>query len=266
MTRLQEICARRKESIRRLRREHPFSSLQESVLWPEERRGFSQGLRRGDGPIRLLAEIKRASPSAGPIRPGADPAAIAREYFEAGAAAISVLTESEHFDGDPSFLARCRGAVPVPLLMKDFVVDDWMIPWARSLGADAILLIVAALDRAQIEEYAAAGRELGMGILCEVHDERETETALGLGVDCIGINNRDLRTMEIDLDLSTRLLPLIPTGKVRVGESGIRTRGDVERMEEAGFDALLVGESLMRHPAPGDALRLLRGESAGERG
>lgn len=261
MTRLQEICERRRESIRRMRREQPFSALRESALWPEARRPFAPALRRESGPIRFLAEIKRASPSAGPIRPGADPGSIAREYLDAGAAALSVLTEKDHFDGDPSFIEACRRAVPLPLLMKDFVVDDWMVPWARSLGADAILLIVAALDRVQLEEYVAAGRELELAILCEVHDERELDAALALDLECIGVNHRDLRTMEIDLDLSARLLPRVPEGKVRIAESGIRTRDDVVRMEEARFDAILVGEGLMRAASPGAELRRLRGDS-----
>ncbi len=266
MTRLEEICARRKESIRRLVAEQPLSVLQESELWRETRRPFARALRRETGPIRVLAEFKRASPSAGPIRPGADPSILAREYADAGASAISVVTEPEFFDGDPGLLARCRKSAPLPLLMKDFVVHEWMIPWARALGADAVLLIVAALERSQIEEYAAAAREYGLAILCEAHDESEAERAVSLGADCIGVNHRDLRTMEIDLDLSDRLLPRIPDRFVRIAESGIRARREVERLQLSGFDAILVGESLMRAPRPGEALRALLGTKAEDEG
>jgi indole-3-glycerol phosphate synthase len=261
MNRLTEICARRKETIRPLRSKHPLSVLEDSLLWREERRDFAAALRRaavGD-PVRFLTEIKRASPSAGPIRPGADPGEIARAYAEAGASAVSVLTETEHFDGDPAFLARAREVASLPLLMKDFVVDEWQVLWARSLGADAVLLIVAALDRAQLRDYAATARDVGLAALVEVHTRAECDRACELGAAIIGVNHRDLATFAIDLTLSERLRPEISAGTVMVAESGIRTREDVVRLEKLGVDALLVGESLMRSPDPGEALRALRG-------
>lgn len=265
MSILETICGRRRESVRALRSRHPYSALESSALYGEARRPFVEALRRPDGDpaVRFLAEIKRASPSAGPIRPGADPVAIAREYAEAGAAAISVLTEPEFFDGDPAFLARVRGEVPQPLLMKDFIVDPWQVVWGRSLGADAVLLIVAALDPRLFDELAAAAREVGLAVLVEVHDEAELERALASGAPAIGVNHRDLKSFTIDLALSERMLPRMPQGIVRVAESGIRDRSDVLRLEAAGFDALLVGERLMRDASPGAALRRLKGDEQG---
>lgn len=261
MSLLAQICERRRESVRRLRAKTPIGRLEEAPLWPEARRDFAASLRRKAGePIRFLAEFKRASPSAGPIRPGADPVMICGEYAEAGASALSILTEPDFFDGDPSFLPRVRDAVPLPLLMKDFFVDEWQVAWARSLGADAVLLIVAAVDPVLLRDLANAARDLGLHALAEVHDERELDAAIAIGSGIIGVNHRDLATFTIDLDLSGRLLPRIPEGVVRIAESGIRSRQDVQRCEHAGFDGILVGESLMRHPSPGAALRLLRGE------
>lgn len=289
MNRLMEICERRKETIRTLRSRTPSSALEGSALWREERRDFRSALSRRPSarsvaagpcpdasittgisasaappilPVRILAEVKRASPSAGPIRPGADPAEIARTYAEAGASAISVLTEAEHFDGDPAFLAQAREAVGLPLLMKDFVVDEWQILWARSLGADAVLLIAAALEKEQLRDYAAVVREIGLAALVEVHTAAECDRACELGAEIIGVNHRDLATFTIDLGLSERLRPIIPAGSVMVAESGIRTREDVVRLDELGVDALLVGESLMRAEDPGAALRALRGEGS----
>jgi indole-3-glycerol phosphate synthase len=259
---LEEICARRRERIRELRSQIRYAELEGSALWSDPRRGLAAALRRADGEgARFLAEVKRASPSAGPIRPGADPAAIAREYTEAGARALSILTEPDYFDGDPAFLARARAEVDLPLLMKDFVVDEWQIAWARSLGADAVLLIVAALDPVLLRDLAHAARDVGLETLIEVHDEPECERALEAEAGLIGMNQRNLRTFEIDRSIPERLLSRIPRDRVRVAESGIRTREDVVALERAGFDALLVGETLMRATSPGAALRVLRGEA-----
>ncbi|MBD3161408.1 MAG: indole-3-glycerol phosphate synthase TrpC, partial [Candidatus Latescibacteria bacterium] len=256
-----------REAIRRLKARTSLGDLEASDLWQAERRSMAGALRRDDPeePVRFLSEIKRASPTAGPIRPNADPAEIARTYGDAGAAALSILTEPRWFDGDPSFLARAREAVDLPLLMKDFVLDEWHVAWARSLGADAILLIVAALDPAQLRDLLTAAREVGIETLVETHDERELDRALEAGAEIVGINHRNLQTFAVDLGLSDRLLPRIPAGKVRVAESGIRSRDEVERLEQAGVDALLVGESLMRAEDPGAALRALRGEEPSAR-
>jgi indole-3-glycerol phosphate synthase len=260
MSILDSILAARRAEVRELRSKIPLSALEESVHWSEARRLFVEALRRGtDDPVRFIAEIKRASPSAGPIRPGADIAAIGKEYEEAGASALSILTEKKFFDGDPAFLGVARAATKLPLLMKDFIVDEWQILQARSLGADAILLIVAACDSRQLRDLAVVARETGLAALVETHDEAEAERALEIGATIIGINHRDLRSLEIDLGLSERVLPRIPREIVRIGESGIATREDVIRLSRLGFDALLVGERLMKAPSPGAELRSLRG-------
>lgn len=208
-------------------------------------------------PVRVLAEVKRASPSAGPIAPGADPVAVARAYQEAGAAAISMLTDRRFFDGDLAFLAAARAAVTVPLLRKDFLVDAYQVVEARAAGADAVLLIVAALDDGRLAELLAVAADFGMDALVEVHDEAEAGRAVAAGARLIGVNHRDLRTFELDLGLTGRLAPALPAGTVLVAESGIRTPADVAGLAAAGAHAILVGETLMRAPRPGDELRRL---------
>jgi indole-3-glycerol phosphate synthase len=220
-------------------------------------RDFAAALRRR-GPVpSVIAEVKRASPSAGPIRPDADPAAIAAEYEAAGAAAISVLTEASHFDGALGHLTAARARVAVPVLRKDFLVDEWQLLEARAAGADAVLLIVAALDDALLGRLVVRARSLGLQALVEVHDEDEARRAAAAGASIIGVNHRNLATLQIDLSLFARLRPLLPAGTVTVAESGIRTPADVRAMADAGADAILVGESLMRRPSPGQALREL---------
>jgi indole-3-glycerol phosphate synthase len=222
-------------------------------------RGLERALRRAAGePVRVIAEIKRASPSAGPIRPGADPAEIAREYARGGASALSVLTDRQFFDGDLGFLARCREAVSLPLLRKDFVIDAYQLAEARAAGADGALLIVAALDRAQLAELLAAARHYQLDALVEVHDLDEADTALAAGATLLGVNHRDLKTFTMDMSLTAKIAPRVPAEVVLVGESGIRTGGDVRALGIAGAHAVLVGEQLMRAPSPGDALIALR--------
>jgi indole-3-glycerol phosphate synthase len=205
----------------------------------------------------VLAEIKRASPSAGPIRVDADPAEIAREYARGGAAAISVLTDKQFFDGDLAFLARVREACSLPLLRKDFIIDGYQIAEARAAGADAILLIVAALDEAQLIELLATAASYNLDVLVEVHDRDEAEIAVRVGATLIGVNHRDLKTFTMDMSLTGAIAPTLPPGTVLVGESGIRTAVDVRDLGASGAHAVLVGESLMRAPSPGDALREL---------
>jgi indole-3-glycerol phosphate synthase len=223
-------------------------------------RGFHRAVTRPPGePIRVIAEIKRASPSAGPIRPGADPAAIAREYAAAGASAISVLTDKQYFDGDLAFLALVRAAVRLPLLRKDFVIDPIQVAEARLAGADAVLLIAAAFPAGEVrlEDCVMFASGFGIDPLVEVHDEAELDVALRSGALLIGVNHRDLRTQSIDLSLTERIAKRIPGGVVLVAESGIRTAADVHRMADAGAHAVLVGEQLMRAPSPGKALEEL---------
>jgi indole-3-glycerol phosphate synthase len=209
--------------------------------------------------ISLIAEMKRASPSRGPIRPGASVPEVARVYQEAGAAAMSVLTEPHHFGGSLDDLAAARAACDLPLLRKDFLVDEYQLLEARAAGADAVLLIAAALGQDRLAQLIAVASELGMDALVEVHDEDEVEAAVAAGAEVIGVNNRDLRSLEVDLETSFRLLADIPAGTVVVAESGIRRRGDVARLEEAGVDAILVGEALMDAEDPVAAARALLG-------
>jgi indole-3-glycerol phosphate synthase len=208
-------------------------------------RGFRSALR-ADRAVALIAEVKKASPSAGVIRPDFDPVEISRTYQAAGARAISVLTDREFFQGSPQFLCDVRAAVDLPLLRKDFILDEAQVLQARALGADAYLLIVACLPPPRLKALMAYGRDLGMDPLVEVHNERELRTALDAGADLLGINNRDLRTFHVDLAATDRLAPLVPDGVTLVGESGIKTPDDIRRLGSAGADAVLIGETLMR--------------------
>ncbi|HZS36760.1 MAG TPA: indole-3-glycerol phosphate synthase TrpC [Polyangia bacterium] len=217
-----------------------------------------RGALRGGG-LRVIAEFKRRSPSAGAIRPGADAAEIARAYAQAGAAALSILTDEQFFDGAREHLGRAREACALPLLRKDFLLDERDLAESRLAGADAALLIVRLLDRARLTELLAFARALELAVLVEAHTDEEIERALEAGADVIGVNHRDLDTLAIDLSLSARARKLIGAERILVAESGIRTRDDLARMREHGADAVLIGESLMRAPSPGDALaELLR--------
>jgi len=206
---------------------------------------------------RVIAEIKKASPSKGVIRPDFDPVAIARTYATNGAAALSVLTDAKYFQGQLSFLKRISGAVSLPLLRKDFIIGAYQIFESRLALADAILLIVAALGIDQLEELLALSQDLGMAALVEVHTVEELERVLPLHPSLIGINNRDLRTFQTDIQTTLRLLPLIPDDVVVVTESGINTGREIARLWDKGVDAFLIGETLMRAADPGVKLREL---------
>jgi indole-3-glycerol phosphate synthase len=225
-------------------------------------RGWAAALRRQavEG-TAVIAEIKKASPSRGLIRPDFDAAALARSYFTGGAAALSVLTDVPFFQGALCDLEGASAAVPLPCLRKDFMVDEYQIVEARAHGADAILLIVAALGTGYLKKFAAAARGLGLDVLVEVHTPEELDRALDAlgdsGADAIGVNNRDLKTLEVRLETSLELVERIPSSVVRVAESGIATGEDLVRLRAAGFDAFLIGESLMRQPDPGAALKEL---------
>jgi indole-3-glycerol phosphate synthase len=220
-------------------------ALQSRARSADAPRGFAAALRH-PAHVRLLAEVKRRSPSAGDIRAGADPVEVARAYQAGGAAALSVLTDREFFGGDLDALVRVRSSVSLPVLRKDFVVDPLQIWEARAVGADAVLLIVRILDDAEIASFLGLAGELGMDALVEVHTEEEMERALAAGATFVGVNNRDLATFTTDLGLSTGLAPRVPRSVTLVAESGIRTAADVDLLGAAGFDAILVGESLMR--------------------
>ena len=257
MSILAEILAAKRAEVAAARSARPLSSLSD-VEYPVRSLAAALSAPTAD-PVRVIAEIKRASPSAGPIRPNADPALIAREYADGGAAAISVLTDERYFDGRLEFLATVRAAVDLPLLRKDFIIDPYQVAEARWAGADAVLLIVAALSDAQLGELLAAARDSGLEALVEIHDEAEAARALAAGVDLLGVNHRDLATFEINLDLTQGLSGMVPKGVILVAESGIRGPADVARVAAAGAQAILVGEHLMRAPSPRVALLDLLG-------
>jgi indole-3-glycerol phosphate synthase len=205
----------------------------------------------------IIAEIKRASPSAGVICESFDPVRIAGEYQTSGAAALSIITEVKHFRGGLEILARLRWHTKVPLLRKDFLIDPYQILEARHAGADAVLLIAALLDAPSLRHMREEAERCGMDALVEVHDESELEQALDAGAALIGVNNRNLRTFEVSLDVSLALARLMPKGVLAVAESGIRTADDIRRLSDAGYRGFLVGEHLMRAPSPGSALKAL---------
>jgi len=246
---VERIRADLPERIRRV----PASDLEARIHADRRGRPFSEALIR-EG-ISLIAEMKRASPSRGPIRPGAGVTEIVRAYQDAGARACSVLTEPEYFGGSLDDLAEARAACELPLLRKDFLVDEYQLLEARAAGADAVLLIVAALEQGRLSALIHAASELAMDALVEVHDEEEVRRAVDAGAEVIGVNNRDLHSLEVDLETTYRLLEDIPAGTVVVAESGITTREHVRELERAGVDAILVGEALMRVDDPRDAIR-----------
>jgi indole-3-glycerol phosphate synthase len=238
-------------------REAPESLARRAEGSVPELRDFVGAIARGPEP-RVIAEVKRRSPSKGLIRPDFDPVACAEAYSEGGAAAISVLTDESFFGGHLDFLGAVRDRVDTPLLRKDFVIDVYQVDETRVAGADAVLLIVAALEAEQLECLHVRAAALGLSALVEVHDEAELEIALGVGARLIGINNRDLDSFETDLAVTERLAPRVPEGVVVVAESGIFTCGDIARLADAGAHAFLVGESLMRESDVAGALRRLR--------
>jgi len=226
-------------------------------------RGFRRALTEGDanGPA-VVAELKKASPSRGLIRDDFSVARLAPEMAAAGARALSVLTEEKHFQGGLENLRIASEQVTIPCLRKDFIVDEIQLLEARAYGGDAALLIVAALSDGELRTLSQAARDLEIDVLCEVHEQEELRRALAAGFDTIGVNNRDLRTFEVSLETSIRLNAHIPLNTLRVAESGIRSGADIARLRRVGYQAFLVGESLMRQPSPGDALRKLRADAA----
>ncbi len=221
-------------------------------------RGFEAALRKAavSGPA-IIAELKKASPSRGLIRPDFDPVALARSLQAAGAAALSVLTDSEFFQGSLENLTLASTAVRIPCLRKDFIVDPFQILEARAAGADAILLIVAALADAELKSLCAEATRMELDVLCEIHDRDELNRAVALGFTVIGVNSRNLHTMQVDPQTQIDLVQLLPTTALRVAESGIRHASDIAQMVKAGYDAFLIGESLMRQPNPAAALMAL---------
>jgi indole-3-glycerol phosphate synthase len=242
---LDKIVADKMPEIEELRSAHDLDSYLAEAAASPRTRDFAGALAHREN-IRLIAEIKKASPSKGLFREDFDPPAIARAYEKGQAAALSVLTEDRYFQGDRAYLQQVRSSVDVPILRKDFIVDPLQIPESRVLGADAILLIAATLTDGLIREFLGLADRLHLAALCEVHDETEMRRTIDCGATLIGINNRDLRTFEVDLQTTFDLAPLAPEGTILVSESGIRGWADLELMRDAGVSAVLVGETLIR--------------------
>lgn len=246
---LEKIVADNRQELEIMKRSLPLSELQKMILEQPAPIDFASVLRGNR--IQLIAEIKKASPSGGIIRPDFDPVKIAQIYAQNGAAAISVLTEARYFQGSLNCLKDIREALRnkhLPLLRKDFIHDSYQVYQSRAYGADSLLLIVAILTRKKLEALLKLSHELGMRCLVEVHNEAELEMALKSGARVIGINNRDLKTFDIDLTTTEYLRPLIPPDRIVVSESGIRSREDMEKLKERGVDAVLIGESLLAAP------------------
>lgn len=250
---LERILEAKREEVARARKAVSLQALREAPLYAEARRGFHAALRQGSG-RRIIAEIKKASPSRGVIREDFDPARHAREYQNAGAVCISVLTDERFFAGSLDFLISVHGACEIPLLRKDFVFDDYQIIEARAAGADAVLLIVAAMDSGRLEDLLAVAQQERLDVVTEVHDEFELDTALTAGAGIVGINNRDLKTFETSSDVTRRLATRAPDSVTLVSESGLGSAAELAELEALGVDAFLIGEALMAAPDPGLAL------------
>lgn len=261
MTHLETILAATRRNLAQRKAVADLRSL-EAKAAAHTPRGFASALRQGRAGTAIIAELKKASPSRGLIRPDFDVVSLARELAGSGATALSVLTDREFFQGGLENLEQASSAVPVPCLRKDFIVDEFQMLEARAFGADAVLLIAAALDDVALRLLTRSAHAHGLDVLCEVHDGAEAARGMDLGADAIGVNNRNLRTFDVDIQTAIGLAEKLPAGVVRVAESGIHTAADLVRLRQAGYDAFLVGESLMRQERPGAALRKLLTETA----
>ena len=255
---LDEIVAYKKEELAETKRGSSLADQKKRAADAGPLRGFGAALTTTGG-IKLIAEVKKASPSKGVIREDFDPVSIAATYQEAGATCLSVLTEKKYFQGSLEYLGAIRRAVGLPLLRKDFIVDEYQIFEARAAGADAILLIAACLDGRQLEDYLGIAGNLGLDVLVESHTVKELDKTLHAGARIVGINNRDLTSFTVSLQTTFDLLKDIPDDRIVVSESGIKSRDDVVKLEKAGVDAVLVGESLMREKDIGKKVKELLG-------
>ncbi|MEE9120838.1 MAG: indole-3-glycerol phosphate synthase TrpC [Syntrophobacteria bacterium] len=257
---LDDIVARKRERLAELKKRSVQSELEQTVALATSPRDFIAALKYGGKPA-VIAEIKKASPSAGQIRANLEVEKIAESYEKAGAAAISVITEEDFFQGKLGYLTEVKTAVSLPILCKDFIIDPIQVLAARAAGADALLLIAAILKKSSLLELLAMARNLSMACLVEVHNEEEMERVLTTDARIIGINNRNLRTFQVSLDTTLRLRPSIPPDRLVVSESGIQEQSDLQSLASAAVDAVLVGTSLMRAEDPGQKLRELMGRS-----
>ena len=258
---LDRIVQVKKEEVERLAQSFDPSQVRDTIASLPETRGFAAALRNATDMVGLIAEVKKASPSKGIIRPDFDPNAIAQVYERAGASCLSVLTDVQFFQGHADYLRGIRQVVNLPLLRKDFIIDEKQIYEARIIGADCILLIAAILTTEQMKEYRELAESLGLDVLVEVHDETELQRALDAGSTLLGVNNRDLRDFTVDLDTTARIAKLVPQDRLLVSESGIVTHDDVCTVKAAGAHAILVGETLMRDPQITPAIDALLGRS-----
>lgn len=258
---LDEIIEHKRNELEARMKRVPRSELEQRVKKADGPQDFLAALRSKPWPA-VIAECKHASPSRGVIREPYDPVAIARAYESAGAAAISVLTDEKYFGGTLEHLTAVRCAVGIPVVRKEFIIDEYQVLEARAAGADAVLLIAAVLDRAQLRDLVDAVRAMDMHALVEIHDAGEIERAAESNTGIIGINNRNLDTLDVDLRQTERLLPLVPEGVFIIGESGIRSRNDLNYLRDVGVGAVLIGEYFMSAPDPGRALAELIGSDA----
>ncbi|MCM8794792.1 MAG: indole-3-glycerol phosphate synthase TrpC [Candidatus Omnitrophica bacterium] len=258
MNKLQEIVAYKKIELIEAKKKRPLAELEKKVKQRSPARDFRKAIVCAQG-LGLIAEVKRASPSAGPIRAGADAVSVARVYRDAGAHAVSVLTDAKFFSGSLEDLRAVRQAVVLPVLRKDFLLEEYQLIEAAAAGADAVLLIAAVLERPVLKRLMGLARDLSLDPLVEVHTRRELEAALEAGALLVGINNRNLETLEVDLKTTAELMPMVPPDRTVVSESGIRTRQDVEVLQRQGIRAILVGEELMKAPDPAKKIKELMG-------
>jgi indole-3-glycerol phosphate synthase len=260
-TKLEEIIAATRERVSAAKLTADYNQLAAAAACHIPR-GFGLGLQRAShSGVAIIAELKKASPSKGLIRPDFKVADLAAELEQAGALALSVLTDERYFQGSLKNLELASEATTIPCLRKDFIVDDFQLLEARAHRADAVLLIVAALTQDELVTLYRCARELQLDVLCEVHDAAELDRALEIGFEIIGVNNRNLHNFQVDLSTSLQLAKRIPAQVLKVAESGIESAADIARLRDAGFDAFLIGESLMRAPNPGEALRALLSKS-----
>jgi indole-3-glycerol phosphate synthase len=257
---LDDIIANKKEELVETKRRAPLADVKRYAADAGPTRGFRASLS-GQGEIGLIAEVKKASPSKGVIREDFHPVDIAATYERSGASCISVLTEKRYFQGSLDYLGKIRKVVGLPLLRKDFIIDEYQLFEARAAGADAVLLIASCLDRQQLEDYMGIAGRLGLDVLVESHTYKELDKALLAGAMLVGINNRDLGTFTVNLQTTIDLMKDIPPGRTVVSESGIGTRDDVIKLTQAGVSAFLVGESLMREKDIGKKVKELLGKS-----